>query len=83
MSEIEKQNLVLETLSFYEAMSFEKMILDFDEKKLKALGEFSREELEEILNILVKNKKVKLTMENGEPRWQKIFKKRKKFFGLF
>lgn len=79
----EKVDFVLETLSFYEAMSLEKIILDFDEKKLKSIGDFSREELEKILEELVRKKKIRPIMENGEPRWQKIFKKRKRFFGLF
>ncbi|EQC49062.1 hypothetical protein M899_2752 [Bacteriovorax sp. BSW11_IV] len=75
-----KKDFLLETLSFYEAMSFENIILDFDSEKLKSIGDFSRDELEEILSELVKEKKLKLTKINGEPRWQKVFKKKKRFW---
>lgn len=80
MEKSAKKNLLLETLSFYEAMSFENIILDFDSEKLKSLGDFSRDELEEILSELVKEKKLKLTKINGELRWQKVFKKKKRFW---
>lgn len=75
--------LVLSTLSFYEPMTFSKIILDFDNNLLKDFPEFSREDLQEILKVLEKKKLVKKTLQDKEDAWVRVLPKRawwKRFF---
>ncbi|MDD0853885.1 hypothetical protein HBN50_12305 [Halobacteriovorax sp. GB3] len=72
----QKEELLLETLSFFEAMTFEKIILDLSKEKLGKVGEFRRDELEALLSKLVKEKKVELIELNKEKAWKRLFKKK-------
>lgn len=82
----EQVDLVLETLSFFEPMSLEKIIFDFDKDKIEKMKDFSKDDLEAILEHLVKKKKVKvLNLEKGN-QYIKIQKKAsglKKLFSFF
>ena len=48
----ERVNLVLETLSFFEPMSLDKIILDFDKSVIEKMPDFTSDELEKILKYL-------------------------------
>lgn len=70
---------LLETLSFLEPMSLEKIYLDFDEGFLHENYKLTSEDLENELTLLVKQKKVKLIIESEASYWIKVFP-RKPFF---
>jgi hypothetical protein len=58
---------ILETLSFFEPMTWERLIIEFDEGFLKSHPDFTKEELEEDLKKLAKKKHIKIgTNEKGE-----------------
>ena len=74
--------LILETLSFFEPMTFEKIILDFDPVKLRLFPHFNREVLNERLTYLKKKKKIKIIKGKEScyikkvpkrPWWKQIF----------
>lgn len=78
----ELEELVLETLSFLDPMTKEKLILDFDSDRLQQFPDFDKETLEKILKKLVKKKKIKLIKGADDsylkimpkrPWWKKIF----------
>ena len=65
-SEQEKYDLLLETLSFYEPMSLEKIIIDIDAVKAKKISNFNKEALEVALNHLIEQKLIKqISWEEG------------------
>lgn len=70
---------LLETLSFLEPMTLEKIYLDFDEEFLLENHKLTSEDLENELEQLVKTKKVKLTKNGKTSSWIKVFPK-KTFF---
>ncbi len=70
------EDLVLETLSYFEAMTYSKIIFDFDSEKLKSFPSFHKEELQEILKRLIKKNRVKKVMIKKELGWIKIQPKR-------
>jgi hypothetical protein len=70
---------LLETLSFLEPMSLEKIYLDFDEDFLLKNHELTSEDLENELSLLVKQKKVKVITKSKAKYWIKAFPK-KSFF---
>jgi UDP-glucose 6-dehydrogenase len=81
MDEID--NIILETLSFFEPMTKEMVILDIDKDRVQALSDFSIEELEKRLENLVKQKLVKREKKSGDVFFLKQMKKRpwwKRFF---
>lgn len=81
MSESEKWvDLVLETLSFYEPMSLEKIILDIDSERIKDCDDFNKEMLENILNELVSKKLVKEKKLEGEKNWVKVFRHKRNWW---
>ncbi len=67
---------LLETLSFLEPMTLEKIYLDFDEDFLLKNHTLTSEDLENELTLLVKSKRVKLIKENKTSSWIKIFPKK-------
>lgn len=67
------ETIVLETLSFFEPMSLEKIIIDTNSEDAKSNKDFTHEALLNVLNELVKNKKVKTYKINGDLHWQRIF----------
>ena len=64
---------LLETLSFLEPMSLEKIYLDFDEDFLFENHKLTSEDLENELSLLVKQRKVKLIKEAKASYWIKVF----------
>ncbi len=75
------KDFVLETLSFYEPMTLEKMILDFHEEKLKELNHFNKEGLDLLLKSLVKEKLLREVKVDGQKMWIKIFKRKRSWLG--
>ena len=67
---------LLETLSFLEPMSLEKIYLDFDNDFLMNNKSLTSEDLENELNDLVKCKKVRLIKVDKASTWIKIFPKK-------
>ena len=79
----ELENLILSTLSFYEPMSFSKIVFDIDTEVLKAYPNFDKEQMLLILKSLEKRGMVQKSGEGTETQWQRIHKKRsfwKRFF---
>ncbi|WP_127715868.1 hypothetical protein [Halobacteriovorax sp. HLS] len=64
---------LLETLSFLEPMSLEKIYLDLDNDFLMKNKSLTSEDLENELKALVSSKKVKLIKEDNASLWIKIF----------
>jgi hypothetical protein len=71
----ELDELILETLSFLEPMSTERLILDFDSDRLQQFPDFNKETLEKKLKSLIKQKKVKV-IKGQEPTYLKLMPKR-------
>lgn len=76
-------DLVLSTLSFYEPMTFSRIILDFDNEILKDFPEFDKEDLKMILNNLKKQKLIKSTKIEKEEAWIRVLPKRPWWKRLF
>lgn len=77
------EDLILSTLSFYEPMSFSKIVFDIDTNVLKSLPDFDRDQMLLILSSLEKRGLVKAFGEGADKEWQRIHKKRpfwKRFF---
>lgn len=69
---------ILETLSFYEAMTWERLIIDFDEDFLKDHPEFTKEKLESDLKLLAKKKLVKVSKNaKGEKEYLRLMPRQK------
>ena len=77
---IDFENLLLETLSFFEPMTLEKIILDFDAKEIKKYPQLEASDMKEALRRLQKAKKIKKIKikvgKNSEDAWIKIYPKR-------
>ena len=75
---------VLETLSFYDDFSWERLIVELDEEFLKDHPDFAKEDLERLLKELKKQCLVQVSRsEKGELLYRRILKKRpwwKRFF---
>ena len=76
-SEQEKYDLLLETLSFYEPMSLEKIIIDIDAVKAKKISNFNKEALEVALNHLIEQKLIKQISVNKQKTWIRGFKRKR------
>lgn len=71
---------VLKVLSFLEALNKERIILEMDDYFLKTFPEFNNEDLDFLLEKLVKEKKVRIIKKkNGEILYQKNFPKKSLF----
>lgn len=79
----ELEDLILSTLSFYEPMSFSKIVFDMDTNALKQFPHFDKPQMLTILVSLEKRGLVKRLGKGEEIQWQRIHKKRswiKRFF---
>ncbi|AUN97560.1 hypothetical protein DOM21_13625 [Bacteriovorax stolpii] len=79
----EIEDLILSTLSFYEPMSFSKIVFDMDTELLKKFADFDKDQMLLVLKSLEKRGLVKKTGDGSEAQWQRIHKKRpfwKRFF---
>ena len=79
----ELENLILSTLSFYEPMSFSKIVFDIDTDILKNYPNFDKDQMILILKSLEQRGLVKKTGENTESQWQRVHKKRSFWKRLF
>ena len=70
------QLLILETLSFFEPMTKEKLLLDFDMDKLINAKDFTVSDLENGLDKLVKARFVSKSKKNNEVYYQRIYPKK-------
>ena len=80
----ELENLLLSTLSFYEPMSFSKIVFDIDTEVLKNYPNFDKDQMLLILKSLEQRGMVRKTGVDTEAQWQRIHKKRsflKRLFG--
>ena len=73
---IELENLILSTLSFYESMSFSKIVFDIDTEILKNYPNFDKDQMLLILKSLEKRGQVLKSGEAAESQWRRIHKKR-------
>ena len=73
---LELENLILSTLSFYEPMSFSKIVFDIDTEVLKSYPNFDKDQMLLILKSLELRGIVVKTGEAAESQWQRIHKKR-------
>jgi hypothetical protein len=71
----ELENLILSTLSFYEPMSFSKIVFDIDTDVLKSYPDFDRDQMLLILSSLEKRGMVKKSGDGPEAQWQRIHRK--------
>lgn len=79
----ELEDLLLSALSFYEPMSFSKIVFDLDAQKLQKYPNFDKDQMLLILKSLEKRGMVKKIGKDSEAQWQRIHKKRafwKRFF---
>jgi hypothetical protein len=72
---LELENLILSTLSFYEPMSFSKIVFDIDTDVLKNYPNFDKDQMLLILSSLEKRGMVKKTGIDSEAQWQRIHRK--------
>lgn len=79
----ELEVLILETLSFFENMTLEKIILDLDQNKLKQFPDFSKEDLLDLLNQFERERLVKKIQIDQEVMWIKIRKQNNSWFKRF
>lgn len=83
MSEVIK-NKILETLSFYDDYSWERLIIELDEDFLKQHPDFAKEDLEALLKQLKKSGLVAISKsDKGELLYRRILKKRPWWRRLF
>lgn len=71
-----EEELILTTLSFYEPLRWEQIILDLDESFLKVNPNFSKEDLEGVLITLEKKKLIK-KQGKKDPLWLRKFPKKR------
>lgn len=72
----ELENLILQTLSFYEPMSFSKIVFDMDSNLLKTYPDFDRDKMLLILEKFEKNGLVKRSGEGSDSIWIRTLKPR-------
>ncbi len=72
----ELEDLLLSTLSFYEAMTFSKIVFDIDTEILKQYRDFDRVQMLIILDSLEKKGLVEGKGLGNERQWKRIHKKK-------
>jgi hypothetical protein len=72
----ELEAILLQTLSFYEPMSFSKIVFDIDTELLKTYPQFDRDQMLLILTSLEKRGLVKRSGQGTESQWIRILRKR-------
>lgn len=70
------ERLILENLSFYEPISLEKLLLDFDQEVVEDHRELTVDDLKSELERLMKRKKVVKEVIKGREYYKKIVPKR-------
>jgi DNA-binding HxlR family transcriptional regulator len=82
-SKTQLEEQVLVTLSFYEAMTFSQIILDFDSTILSDYPDFDKEMLSKILKELESKKLIKKVKIDKEMGWIRVLPKRSWWKRLF
>jgi len=77
------EEIILSVFSFYEPMTFSKVILDLDKTQLAELGDFAREDLESTIKSLEKQKLIKAVSVDKETGWIRIHPRRAWWKRLF
>lgn len=77
------EELVLVTLSFFEPMTFSKIILDFDSELIRDFPDFDKEQLQSIINKLESKKLIKRVTIDKEIGWIRVRPKRSWWKRLF
>lgn len=72
------EGLVLQVLSYYEPMSFEMILLDMPQDLIREIPDFNREELDQALLSLKKQKLIKLMSKpkDKDKLWLRLFPKK-------
>lgn len=70
------QQVLLETLSFYEPMSLEFILLDLNDHFLKENPNLTTEDLLATLHDLNRQKKIKKIKKQGQLHWLRVFPKK-------
>ncbi len=70
------EELILSTLSFYEPMSFSKIVFDMDSNVLKNHPDFDKPQMMLILKSLEKRGLVRQSGKGEDLQWHRIHKKR-------
>jgi len=79
----ELEDLILSTLSFYETMSFSKIVFDLNSELLKQYPDFDRDQMLLILSSLEKRGMIIGNGQGIDRAWKRVHKKRsfwKRFF---
>lgn len=71
------------TFSFFEPMTWSKLIMDLDSEKLKDFPDLDKEHLEEVIHSLLKKKLLKKITIDKEVGWIRIHPKRAWWKRLF
>ncbi len=77
------ESIILSVFSFYEPMTFSKVILDLDKSQLAELGDFAREDLEATIKSLENKKLIKAVLMDKETGWIRIHLRRSWWKRLF
>lgn len=77
------EQIILGVFSFYEAMTFSKVILDLGKTELAELGDFTREDLEGTIKSLEKQKLLKAIQVDKETGWIRVHPKKSWWRRLF
>ena len=75
--------LILESLSFYTALTLDQIILDLDHIKVQNIPEFNLDILEKRIKFFVKTKRVKVLKSKNEVTFIKLYPKKKTFLKRF
>jgi predicted transcriptional regulator len=70
------EEVILETLSFYDPLTVTQIIMQTDMDKLKSHPQFTKENLSELLKQLEKKKLVKKGQSNEGDTWLRIMARR-------
>lgn len=67
-----REQIILGVFSFYEPMTFSKVIMDLDQVMIKDLGDFSKEDLEQTIKSLEQKGFIKGSMIDKETSWIRL-----------
>jgi len=73
---MELDQYILETLSFYDFMTKEQLILDLDPVKLLEFSNFTLDDLEKKLVALAKKGKIEINRDEADVRYRRLFPKK-------
>lgn len=77
------EEIILSVFSFYEPMTFSKVILDLDKTQLRELGDFAKEDLEATIKSLERQRLIRPVQLDKETGWIRIHPRRSWWKRLF